>query len=122
MSTLSSVDAAGRRRSPATFSEFHRGRSPRNKGLRYPADPPRVEEIVAVMRGAGDGLASERMRALVVVLWRAGLRIQEALDLYERDLDPRRGDPVRDGARPRGMGRIPDCGVARSLLASSLAR
>jgi site-specific recombinase XerD len=31
------------------------------------------------------------MRALIVVLWRAGLRIQEALDLYERDPDPRRG-------------------------------
>ena len=91
MSALSSVDVAGRRRSPATFSEFHRGRSPRNKGMRYPADPPRVEEILAVMRQAGEGLAGERMRALIVVLWRAGLRIQEALDLYERDLDPRRG-------------------------------
>jgi site-specific recombinase XerD len=31
------------------------------------------------------------MRGLIVVLWRAGLRIQEALDLYERDLEPRRG-------------------------------
>jgi site-specific recombinase XerD len=91
MSTLSSLDVAGRRRSPATYSQFHRGRAPRNKGLRYPADPPRVEEIVAVMRRAGDGLAGDRMRALIVVLWRAGLRIQEALDLYERDLDPRRG-------------------------------
>src|SRR5512132_424020 len=91
MSTLSSVDVAGRQRSPATFSEFHRGRTPRNKGMRYPADPPRVEEIVAVMRQAGDGLGGDRVRALIVVLWRAGLRIQEALDLYERDLDPRRG-------------------------------
>ena len=91
MSALSSVDVAGRRRSPATFSEFHRGRAPRNKGMCYPADPPRVEEIVAVMRQAGDGLAGERMSALIVVLWRAGLRIQEALDLYERDLDSRRG-------------------------------
>jgi hypothetical protein len=27
---------------------------PGNKGRRYPADPPRVEEIVAVMKAAGD--------------------------------------------------------------------
>jgi len=32
---------------------FHAGRSPRNKGLRYPADPPKVEEIIAVMHAAG---------------------------------------------------------------------
>ena len=32
-----------------------------------------------------------RMRGLIVVLWRAGLRIQEALALAEADLDPRRG-------------------------------
>ena len=31
------------------------------------------------------------MRALIVVLWRAGLRISEALALAESDLDPRRG-------------------------------
>jgi hypothetical protein len=29
------------------------GSRPGNKGRRYPADPPRVEEIVAVMRQAG---------------------------------------------------------------------
>lgn len=34
---------------------YHAGRPPRNKGIRYPADPPRVEEIVAVMREAGNG-------------------------------------------------------------------
>jgi site-specific recombinase XerD len=28
-----------------------------------------------------------RARGLIVVLWRAGLRIQEALDLSELDLD-----------------------------------
>ena len=43
------LDAAGRRRSPATLPEFHTGRAPRNKGMRYPADPPTIEEIVAVM-------------------------------------------------------------------------
>jgi hypothetical protein len=48
-------DAAGHRRSPATMPGYHEGRPPRNKGLRYPADPPTVEEIVAVMRAAGDG-------------------------------------------------------------------
>ena len=46
------LDAAGRRRSPATMPEFHAGRPPRNKGMRYPADPPTIEEIVAVMRAA----------------------------------------------------------------------
>jgi hypothetical protein len=44
------LDCLGRRRSPAATSAFHAGRTPRNKGLSYPADPPPVEEIVAVMR------------------------------------------------------------------------
>jgi hypothetical protein len=39
------LDAAGRRRSPATLPDFRAGRSPRNKGIRYPADPPTIEEI-----------------------------------------------------------------------------
>jgi hypothetical protein len=51
---------------------FHVGRPPRNKGLRYPADPPTVEEIVAVMQIAGDGLHGRRLRGLLAVLWRAG--------------------------------------------------
>ena len=33
------LDAAGRRRSPATLPGYHAGRPPRNKGRRYPADP-----------------------------------------------------------------------------------
>jgi integrase len=85
------LDAAGRRRSPATMPEFHAGRPPRNKGHRYPADPPTVEEIVAVMRAAGDARHRWRLRGLIVVLWRAGLRIHEALALNESDLEPRRG-------------------------------
>ena len=55
MTVLSVLDAAGRRRSPATLTGYHASRPPRNKGMRYPADPPTVEEIVAVMRHAGDG-------------------------------------------------------------------
>src|SRR3954462_4598764 len=85
------LDAAGRRRSPATLPGFHAGRPPRNKGMRDPADPPTVEEIVAVMRAAGETTHGQRLRALVVVLWRAGLRISEALALGGADLDRRRG-------------------------------
>jgi integrase len=101
------LDAAGRRRSPATLPHFHAGRPPRNKGIRYPADPPTVEEIVAVMRHAGDRVHGRRLRALIVVLWRAGLRIQEALALAEADLDPRRGSLLvrrGKGGRRREVG------------------
>jgi site-specific recombinase XerC len=90
MSGLPLFDAAGRRRSPATMPGYHAGREPRNKGRTYPADPPTVEEIVAVMRQAGEDRHGLRARALIVVLWRAALRIQEALSLTETDLDPNR--------------------------------
>jgi site-specific recombinase XerD len=87
MSTLQLLDAAGRRRSPATLPGFHAGRPPRNKGFRYPPDPPRVEEIIAVMRRAGETDHGLRLRALIVILWRAGLRIGEAMALTEPDLE-----------------------------------
>jgi site-specific recombinase XerD len=91
MESMPLLDRAGRPRSPATMSSFHAGLPPRNKGLRYPADPPTVEEIVAVMHVAGDSPEGVRLRGIVVVLWRAGLRISEALALNETDLDPDRG-------------------------------
>jgi integrase len=50
-----------------------------------------VEEIIAVMRVAGDGADGARLRALIVILRRAGPRIGEALDLAETDLDASRG-------------------------------
>ena len=85
------VDAAGRRRSPATMPGYLAGRAPRNKGLQYLPDPPRAEEIVLVMRRAGHNRHGLRVRALIAVLWRAGLRISEALALNETDVDERRG-------------------------------
>jgi integrase len=89
---------------------YHRARAPRNKGEEYPADPPTVEEIVAVMRAVGDRPGGHRLRALIVLLWRAGLRISEALALQESDLDSGRGAVlVRRGKggkrREVGMGR-----------------
>ena len=44
-----------------------------------------------MMRAAGDGMHGRRVRALIVVLWRAGLRISEALALAESDLEQSRG-------------------------------
>jgi site-specific recombinase XerD len=73
-------------------------RTPANKGRRYPPDPPRVEEVIAVMRRAGVRPHGQRLRALIVILWRAGLRISEALALAESDLEPERGSMlVRHG-------------------------
>jgi integrase len=98
MTDLLVLDVAGRRRSPATMPGYHAGRPPRNKGMRYPADPPTIDEIIAVMRHAGEDRHGWRLRALIVVLWRAGLRIQEALTLTELDLDQRRGSLlIRNG-------------------------
>jgi len=85
------VDAAGRRRSPVTTPGFLAGRAPRNKGMQYPPDPPRPEEIVQVMRQAGNDRHGLRVRALIAVLWRGGLRVSEALALRETDIDERRG-------------------------------
>jgi integrase len=107
LSTERPLDAAGHHRSPVTMPGYHRGRPPKNKGLRFPADPPTVEEIVAVLRAAGEGPDGTRLRALIVVLWRAGLRISEALDLAETDLDRSRGALVirrGKGGRRREVG------------------
>ena len=59
------------------------------------------------MQIAGDGLHGRRLRGLVVVLWRAGLRIDEALALREADLDRRRGSLLvrrGKGGRRREVG------------------
>jgi site-specific recombinase XerD len=107
MNSSELLDAAGRRQSPAAMPGFHCGRPPRNKGRSYPADPPTVEEIVAVMRRAGDRPPGLRTRALIVLLWRAGLRINEALSLAESDLDPARGSILircGKGGRRRQVG------------------
>ena len=110
MESLPLLDRAGRRRSPATTSSFHQGVPPRNKGRRYPPDPPTVEEIIAVMYAAGEDPDGLRLRGVIVMLWRAGLRVSEALSLNETDLDPDRGAVLvrhgkRDKRREVGMDR-----------------
>ena len=45
MSEPGSMDITGRVRSPAATPGHWAGHAPSNKGVRYPADPPTVEEI-----------------------------------------------------------------------------
>jgi hypothetical protein len=99
-------DRAGRSRSPATMPGFHAGRPPRNKGLRYPADPPKAEEIVAVMRAAGSPIGPCRPRGVVrpCRVARAKRRgvIEVGLGEAERFLGPqRRAKGSRSGPRSR---------------------
>jgi integrase len=70
--------------------------------LGYPADPPRVDEVIAVIRAAGDRAYGHRLRGLMAILWRSGLRIQEALALTEGDLDDRRGSLLVPAASRAG--------------------
>lgn len=61
------LDAADYRRSPATMPRYHDGRTPRNMGLRYQADPPTSQKIVSVTRAASDGPDGARVRTLIVI-------------------------------------------------------
>jgi site-specific recombinase XerC len=66
-----------------------------------------VEEIITVMRHAGDGAYDARMRALIVLLSLAGLRINEALTVTEHDMEPGGGSVLvrhGNGGRRREVG------------------
>ena len=108
MQAVPPLDRAGRRRSPATTSSFHQGVPPRNKGLRYPPDPPTVDEIIAVMRAAGDspeGYMDATRARRVAELARATDRDSDELLASRADSDhhrrPRPGTRIRH-ARARG--------------------
>jgi hypothetical protein len=100
------LNGAGRLRAPVTLPGYLAGRQPRNMGLRYPPDPPPVEEIVAVMRQAGDCVRGPH----------AGLR-RAAL---ARGAAHHRG-PHRHRARPRPAARS-DTGPARQARPAARGR
>jgi hypothetical protein len=47
---------------------YHAGRPPGTKGMRYPADPPTVDEIVPMMRHTADDRHGRRLGAMIVAL------------------------------------------------------
>ena len=60
-----------------------------------------------MMRCRGDRTTGLRARAQIILLWRAGLRISEAVALAESDLDPQRGSILvrrGKGGRRREVG------------------
>jgi site-specific recombinase XerD len=61
---------------------------PWNKGKTLPPEPLTHAEVLALLRQCSTKAPTgQRNAALVVLLWRAGLRCREALDLYPKDID-----------------------------------
>jgi integrase/recombinase XerD len=83
----SSVLIADRRRSYVTEPGYRLGVPPANAGKKYPAEVLSREEIHRLLGAMGRGNAGARNRALVVVMWRCGLRVAEALALEPKDID-----------------------------------
>jgi site-specific recombinase XerD len=74
--------------SPITRPGYKRGRRPPNFGKTYPAEILTREEIDRLLSACSrQGASGLRMRALIVVMWRAGLRVGEALALRAKDVD-----------------------------------
>lgn len=84
-----------------------------------------VDEIRALLRACNRGPTGARNRALLVLLWRAGLRTAEALALHPADLKARAGNVhVRrgKGGKPRTVGMDPEAfGVVGEWLAARAA-
>lgn len=64
---------------------------PANRGERYPAEVLSRGEVEAMLRATGRGCIGKRDRALIVCLWRGGLRVSEALALKRKDIDLEQG-------------------------------
>ena len=64
---------------------------PPNKGKTFPPEVLTQEEIRALLTACGRSASGLRNQALLVMLWRAGLRVSEALSLRPSDLDPEAG-------------------------------
>lgn len=75
------------KRSPITLPGYRKGQHPANYGRTFPPEPLTRSEIESLLAAVGRGIAGPRNRALIVVMWRSGLRIAEALALYPKDID-----------------------------------
>ena len=94
------VVRCGRRRCLRRCPTFTPARRP-NQGQRYAADPPTVDEIIAIMRHAQNAAYGNRLNGLIVVLWAPG-RGSTRRSPTETHLEERRGSIlVRHGKNDR---------------------
>jgi len=64
------------------------GQAPANKGRKFPAEPLTEDEVAALLRQCSvKAPTGIRNRALIAVMYRAGLRISEALALRPADVN-----------------------------------
>lgn len=76
------LDSMGRPRSPATLPGFRAGKSPRNKGRKLPAETLTPREIRSLLDSMSTvSRIGRRNRALVWLMYRANLKIGQALSL-----------------------------------------
>ena len=79
-------------RPAVTMPGYHKGRQPANKGKKYPAEILTPGEVAALFSQISSVTSiGIRNRALVTVLYRAGLRHSEALALLSKDVNLTRG-------------------------------
>ncbi len=80
---------------------YRKGQPNPNKGKRFYADTYSREEILALVDGCNCGPSGLRDRALIVLLWRTGLRISEALGLRLHDVNFDKGTIRVRGTKTR---------------------
>ena len=94
--------------SNVTHPDYHRGRIPASKGKTYPAEILTPDEVRALAAQCSTTTSlGIRHRALIVLLYRTGLRISEALALRPKDLNLEIGSVAvlrGKGSRPRTVG------------------
>ena len=71
----------------AVLTPRRKGQAPPNKGRRFPPEPLSLDEARAILEQCSGTWSGRRAAALIAVLWRAGLRLAEALALEPKDVD-----------------------------------
>jgi len=88
MGTTRRPAARKARRRARPTDQQHTGRRHPNKGKTFPAEVLTPDEVRALILAASNRAPTGvRNRALLTLLYRGGLRISEALALYEKDID-----------------------------------